>query len=153
VSSPSEPNEGPNWEELAPNRRDREDVARQARIKLAAGKSIAQVRSWLEQSGLSPTDVEAILSELTQAERASRWARRCGGIGLLVGGLISVTATLVYRPWTVTWVSAWSGAAIDPIVAVGLYWCGGLLAFTLLLGFLALLFGALMDHIREGRTK
>lgn len=153
TSSPRESNEGPNWAELDPDLRQREDLALKARIKMAGGKSISQIQSWLEQSGLSPTDAEAILSELTQAEREGRWARRCGGTGLLVGGLISVVVTLVYRPWTVNWVGALSGTAIDPIVAVGFYWCGGLLAFTTILGFLGLLFGAMMDHIRDGRKK
>jgi hypothetical protein len=147
------PGDGPNWAALDPNVGEREDLGRQARIKMAAGMSIPQMRSWLEQTGLSPADVDAILSELTEGERGGRWARRCGGVALLVGGLIAVTVTLVYRPWTVTWVSAWSGTEIDPLVAVGFYWCGGFLAFTVILGFLGMLFGAVMDHIREARKK
>jgi DNA-directed RNA polymerase subunit RPC12/RpoP len=147
------PGEGPNWVELDPSLREREDLARQARIKIAAGKSIPQIQCWLEQTGLSPADVNAILAELTQPERNGRWAARCGVIGLLIGGLFSVTTTLVYRPWTVTWVSPWSGVEINPIVAVGFYWCGGLLALTGILWFLGVLFGAVMDHIRGRHTK
>jgi DNA-directed RNA polymerase subunit RPC12/RpoP len=147
------PGDGPNWTELDPKVGEREDLGRQARIKIAAGMSIPQVRSWLEQTGLSLADVEAILSQLTEAERAGLWARRCAGVALLVGGLISVTLTLVYRPWTVIWVSPWSGTEIDPLVAVGFYWCGGLLAFTAILGFLGMLFGAVMDHTREARKR
>ena len=144
--------DGPNWAELDPNVGQREDLGRQARLKIAAGWSISQVQSWLEQTGLPPADIDAILSELTRPEREGRWARRCGVIALLVGALLSVTATVVYRPWTVRWVSAWTGMEIDPIVAVGFCWCGGLLAFTLILWFLGFLFGAVMDHIRDRHT-
>jgi hypothetical protein len=147
------PGDLPNWAELDPNAAAREDLGRQARIKMAAGMSIPQIRGWLEQTGLPPADIDAILSELTQPEREGRWAGRCGVIGLLVGGLLSVTATLVYRPWTVRWVNAWTGMEIDPIVAVGCYWCGGLLAFTFILWFLGFLFGTVMDHIRGRHTK
>jgi hypothetical protein len=73
-------------------------------------------------------------------------------MAVMLGVLISVVATFVYRPWTVTWVDAWSGMEMDPLVVIG-YWCGGLLAFTLILGFLGSLFGSIIDHTQEGRRK
>jgi hypothetical protein len=77
MSSPSESDEVPNWAELAPNLREQEEaataVARQVRIMFAAGKSLPDVRGWLQQIGLSAADADAFLAALDAAEQeASR---------------------------------------------------------------------------------
>jgi hypothetical protein len=72
MSSPDE-SDGPEWAELEPNLREREEtaagLARQVRIQFAAGKSTGEVSDWLQQNGMSADQAKAFLAALADAER------------------------------------------------------------------------------------
>src|ERR1700687_5205733 len=77
MTSPAEPDEGPNWAELEPNPLDQDQIGRQVRIMFAAGKDVAEVSRWLRQNGFSAVDAEAYLTAWLEATRqGSRGWRR-----------------------------------------------------------------------------
>jgi hypothetical protein len=115
----------------------------------AAGKSVGQVSHWLQEIGFSPEEAEAFLSEFPQARRTGSWAWRGGAIGVALAGIVSAGVTVLYRPWTVTWISARTGMPIDPLVAVGFYWCGGLLVLAALCGLVGTILGVVLERLRE----
>src|SRR5262249_1199036 len=118
----------------------------------AAGKDVTDVSIWLQRIGFPAAEAEAFLAELAETKRNASWARRGGFTGLVLGALISVILTLLYRPWEVAWVGSISGRPIDSTTVV-VYWCAGLSLFTLMCGFVAMIAGLVIDRLGEGRTR
>lgn len=130
------------------NEADRENFARQIRILAAAGKSPLELREQLREAGCPDADAEEILAEFHQLSnggaRTQKWGRR----GALLGVAFSIAATAVFQPWNITWRTR-SGRILDDFEAVGLYWCGGLLALTAICWFLGSMFGSMLEAMNE----
>jgi len=154
VSEPSLPEEeeDPFW--IKAKAVDVEGLSRHIRILDAAGKTPWEIRQWLLKAGCPADAADALMAATIVAKHdPPSLAGKYGLIGIVLGLIFAVAATAIYRPWTVRWVSWRTGQEIDGFQAIGLYWCGGLLAITVILGFLGSMLGAMMQTAREWKRR
>jgi hypothetical protein len=144
-----------NWGEVAPDGIDpaqKDYLARQVRLKLAAGKGSHEIGIWLRENGLSPDQADALIAEFAESGPSDWWQRFCGRISLVFIGVLSAAVlalVLVKQPWDGTRWTWTSGASRIDAVAGFVLFCFLYVAAMTVLWFLAMRFGGLLDHIRD----
>src|SRR5262249_50736814 len=144
-----------NWGKVAPDQIDpaqKDRLARQVRIMLAAGKGAREIGSWLRQNGLSPPPADAFVPAVTEAPKSNWWERFCGRASLVLIGVLSVDVLVLVvkqRPWDGTrWTWLRGSMEIPAIVGFALFCCLYMGAMTAL-WYLAMRFGGFLDRLRD----